>query len=120
MAEHGGEEALFRRLRLRLTVLCIAATGVIVLGMSGAALAVSQIQLTAKAEAAFQSDVNAILYHLRSQTVVDHTWISQTEAGGNLTLYLELSGQPILYAAAGGGSWWSGPGRRRGRATAST
>ncbi len=103
MAEHGGEEALFRRLRLRLTVLCIAATGVIVLGMSGAALAVSQIQLTAKAEAAFQSDVNAILYHLRSQTVVDHTWISQTEAGGNLTLYLELSGQPILYAAADGG-----------------
>lgn len=95
MAERG-ERALFRRLRLRLTVVCTAVTGLILLAMACAALAVGRAQLTARAEAAFESEVNAICYHLRGQTVVDHTWIAQTEAGG-LTLYLELSGAPVLY-----------------------
>lgn len=91
------EGALFQRLRLRLTIAYAAITGVILIGMAGSVLAVSQRQLNAKGEAAFQSEVNAILYHLRSQTVIDHTWLSQTEAGGNLQIYLELSGEPLRY-----------------------
>lgn len=93
------EEQLFRRLRQRLTLLCTAATGVILIAMALAALAVSQSQLTAKSEAAFQREVSATLYYLRSQTVVDHTWISQTESEGGLILYTELSGRPLLYGS---------------------
>lgn len=95
--DRGKEEKLFRRLRFRLTLVCTAATGIILIAMALSALAVSESQLADKSEAAFESAVNAILYHLRGQTVVDHTWISQTEAGGNLKLYLELSGEPLLY-----------------------
>lgn len=95
--DKGKEAKLFQRLRLRLTLVCTAATGIILIAMALSALAVSESQLADRSEAAFDSSVNAILYHLRSQTVVDHTWISQTEAGGNLKLYLELSGEPLLY-----------------------
>lgn len=96
------ETALFARLRLRLTLVCTLATGIILLAASGAALAVSESQLAAKEESSFQSEVNAALYHLRGQTVVDHTWLAQTEAGGSLILYVELSGQPLLYGGGAG------------------
>lgn len=99
----GGEESLFRRLRLRLTLVCILATGVILLGMAGATLVFSQGQLARRGEAAFQSSVNATLFHVRSQTQLDHTWMSQTEANGNLVLYIELSGRPLQYRGMVGG-----------------
>lgn len=92
-----GESALFLRLRRRLTLVCTASTCVILICMAAAALLFSRSQLQQKGEAAFQRNVSAVLIHLRGQTVLDHAWISQTEADSGVTLYLELSGQPLLY-----------------------
>lgn len=100
MSKGRRESAAFRRLRFRLTLLCTLGTGLILLGASTAALAVSEGQLGERGEAAFRSEVNAVFYHLRSQNVVDHTWVSQTEAGGGLKLWLELSGKPMLYTGS--------------------
>ena len=92
---------MFSALRRRLTLMCTVATGVILTAMACACLCYAQGQLSRRAEAAFRSDFNAVLYHLRGQTVLDQTWISQTEAGGELILHVELSGIPLRY---GGGT----------------
>ena len=77
-------DKIFTRLRRRLTLVCTAATGIILVGMTLASLAVAQRQLGEGAAASFQSEVNAVLFHLRGQSAVDHTWLAQTEAGGGL------------------------------------
>lgn len=88
------------RARHMLALQCTLITGIILLAMAAAFSLVSQRQLSEKADASFQSDVNAILYHLRSQPVLDHTWLSQTENNGALILAIELNGAPLLYSGA--------------------
>lgn len=88
---------MFKRLRVRLALLCIIGTGVILLGMAGASLLYAQKQLHERGEAAFTGSVNAILYHIQGQRVLNHTWLSQTEASSDLLLYVETQGQPLLY-----------------------
>ncbi len=92
-------ESVHRRLTLFLT--CILATGAILLATAAGFLLFTQKQASENAEAAFNSSVNAILAHLRSQPVLDHTWLSQTEHDGGLLLHVELDGVPLLYAGSG-------------------
>lgn len=96
---------MFKRLRRRLTLLCTLATGVILVAMACACLALSQRQLNRGAEAAFRRDVNGILYYFQSQAdltsaVVDLGWLAQTEGLGELILHVELSGAPLRYPGA--------------------
>lgn len=89
---------MFKRLRIRLTVICTLITGIILAGMAWGAFYISQSQLTHRAQASFLSDMNSILFHLQSQTFIDHTWLSQTEANGNLMIDIMDKGIPILYS----------------------
>lgn len=89
-------ESVHRRLALFLS--CILATGAILLVTAAFFLLFNQKQLTEGSEAAFNSSVNAILSHIRSQPVLDHTWLSQTEADGGLLLQIELDGHPLLFS----------------------
>lgn len=91
---------MFRRLRVRLTVVCAFVTSVILIGMAVTSFQISAYQLRQRADESFASDLSAILSHLGGQRVLDHTWLSQTEAGG-LLLCIEDAGQPLLYR----GSW---------------
>lgn len=94
---------MFKKLRHRLTVICTAITGAILIGMALACLYVTEQELARRGQALFQSDLNSILFHIRSQNVIDHTWLSQTETSGGLMLYLEDSGKPLLFAGANTG-----------------
>ncbi len=91
-------ESVHRRLALFLS--CILVTGAILLVTAAAFLLFSQKQLSESAETTFNSAVNAILYHIRSQPVLDHAWLSQTETGGGLILHVELDGRPLLFPGA--------------------
>lgn len=97
--DKGKEAKLFQRLRLRLTLLCTVVTGLILISVSLAVLLISASQLNTQREEAFQGAVSAIFDHLRGQSTVGGTWVSQTEMSGDLILYLELSGVPTLYSA---------------------
>lgn len=92
-------ESVHRRLTLFLS--CTLVTGAILLVTAAAFLLFSQKQISEGAEASFNSSVNGILYHIRSQPVLDHTWLSQTEAGGSLILHVELDGNPLLFSGRG-------------------
>lgn len=91
---------MFKRLRIKLTVFCATVTAVILGGMAVASLLMTEKTLAQRGSATFTASVNSILYHLSSQRVLDHTWLSQTESNGKLMLYLEDSGKPLLYSGA--------------------
>ena len=92
---------MFRRLRIRLAAVCALSTGVILIAMAVASLAVSERQLARQGQAAFEGDLNAILFHLGSQRTLDHTWLAQTETSGRMIIDIRDNGRPLLY----GGAW---------------
>ncbi|MCI8623479.1 MAG: HAMP domain-containing histidine kinase [Provencibacterium sp.] len=92
---------MFKRLRLRLTLICTLITGIILSGMAAGALLVAKSQQAKSSAAAFGNDYNAIIYHLQNQTVVDRSWLSQTESGNRLVIHIEDNGTPLLFS----GSW---------------
>ncbi|MEG0943024.1 MAG: HAMP domain-containing sensor histidine kinase [Angelakisella sp.] len=92
---------MFKRLRISLTVFCAVITGIILVGMSVFSLILTESTLKQRGQATFATDVNPVLYHISSQKMLDHTWLSQTETNGRMMLYLEDSGMPLLFS----GSW---------------
>lgn len=95
---------MFERLRRRLTLLCTAATGVILVAMALACLTLSQAQLTRWNDEAYARDSAGVLDALRLQAaaegaVIDSAWLSQTEANGGFLVYVELSGAPLNHTA---------------------
>ena len=91
---------MFERLRRRLTLLCTAATGVILVAMALACLALSQGQLTRWNNEAYAKDSSGVLDTIRLQAasegaVIDGAWLAQTEANGGFLVYIELSGIPL-------------------------
>lgn len=94
---------MFERLRQRLTLLCTAATGVILVAMAVACLALTQSQLTRWNDEAYARDAAGILDTIRLQAaekgaVLDGAWLAQSEANREMTVYVELSGTPLRYA----------------------
>lgn len=90
---------MYKKARLHMTVLCTIFTGFILFAMACTSLLISQNQLREKGSASFESIVNSIRYHVRSQNVLDHTWITQTEQGNGLILYIEVAGRPLYYTS---------------------
>ena len=91
---------MFKRLKLRLTLLCTLITGIILTGMAYGALAIARGQQLSSSRVAFQSDYNSIVYHLQSQTVLDRSWLAQTENGNRLVIHIEDNGVPLLFEGA--------------------
>lgn len=100
---------MFKRLRLRLTLLCTCITGIILSGMAAGTLLVAQRQQEQSSAASFGNDYNAIIYHLQSQTVIDRSWLAQTENGNRLIIHIEDNGVPLLFSGA-----WEPPEGRSG------
>lgn len=92
---------MFKELRRRLILICMTITGLILIGMSGTSLFLAQRQLNERGRAAFQSSVNSILYHIRSQNVIDHTWLSQMEASDGLIIDVRINGAKLTYSGPG-------------------
>lgn len=88
---------MYKKLRLNLTFLCTGFTGFILFAMACFSLMIAQRQLRMIGRDSFHNSVSSIRNHIRSQNILDHTWISQTENGNDLILYVEISGSPLYY-----------------------
>lgn len=86
-------------LRRRLTLLCVTVTAVILLIMAIASLRISIQYLNEQALRDFNSGVASVQNHLQTSLVVDHAWLAQTEASSHLLLYLEDSGESLLFCS---------------------
>ena len=84
---------MFKKLHLRLTLLCTLITAVILASMAAGVLYIAQRQQEESDAVALRSDLNSILYHLQFQSVIDRSWLAQTENGNRLLIH-ESSQQP--------------------------
>lgn len=91
---------MLKKLRWNLTVLAASLTGAVLLVMALAALSMAEGQLRASGEAAFQSNINAIVAKLQTDRVVSLTWLSQTEASEHLIVSIRDGGVPLHFPGA--------------------
>lgn len=88
---------MFKKVHIRLTLLCAGITAVIMIVMSLCYLYVSENGLYRNQFQSFQNDINTITTNLEQQSVISMEWLSKMEAQGNYLFYVLDSGVPFLY-----------------------
>ncbi len=88
---------MFKKVHLKLTLLCTGITGMILICMTFFYLLVAEINLKNNYYHSFESNVQNIIYNLEKQTIISYEWLSKLEAGGRYLIFLEDNDQPVLY-----------------------
>lgn len=88
---------MFKKVHLRLTILCGSITAVILLAMSFGYLYISEQSLKSSAFASFQSNMNTLLANLEHQNVISHEWLIKMEGNGRYLIHITDNGIPFLY-----------------------
>lgn len=88
---------MFKKVRLRLTVLFIGITAAIMITMSLCYLYVSEASLQKNQYASFRSDINTIVTNLEQLSVISMEWIAKMEAQKNYTFFFLDNDVPFLY-----------------------
>ena len=88
---------MFRKVHIRLTLLCAGITTVIMIVMSLCYLYVSENSLYRNQFQSFQNDMNTITTNLEQQSIISMEWLSKMEAQGNYLFYVLDNGVPFLY-----------------------
>lgn len=88
---------MFKKVHIRLTLLCAGITAVIMIIMSLCYLYVSETGLYRNQFQSFQNDINTITTNLEQQSVISMEWLSKMEAQGNYLFYVLDGGVPFLY-----------------------
>ena len=88
---------MFKKVHLRLTLLCAGITAVIMLVMSLCYLYVSEKGLYRNQFQAFKNDINTISTNLEQQSVISMEWLAKMEAQVNYRFFVLDNGVPFLY-----------------------
>lgn len=88
---------MFKKVHIRLTLLCTGITAIIMTVMSLLFLYVSETGLYQNQFQAFKNDINTITTNLEQQSVISMEWLSKMESQGNYLLFITDNGIPFLY-----------------------
>lgn len=88
---------MYKKVHLRLTILCAGITAAIMIIMSLSYLYVSETGLYRNQYNSFKNDINTIATNLEQQSVISMEWLSRMEAQGNYTFFVLDNGIPFLY-----------------------
>ncbi|MBD5544841.1 MAG: HAMP domain-containing histidine kinase [Lachnospiraceae bacterium] len=88
---------MFKKVHLRLTLLCTGITGIILICMTCFYLLVAETNLKNNYYHSFENNVQNIIYNLEKESVISYEWLSKLEADGKYTIFLEDNDQPIFY-----------------------
>ncbi len=88
---------MYRKVHLRLTVLCAGITTAILIIMSLSYLYVSEKGLYTNQNNSFKNDINTIATNLEQQSVITMEWLSKMESQGNYIFFVLDNGVPFLY-----------------------
>ena len=88
---------LFRKMRLRLTLLCLTVTGLILAGATCLCLYFSESGIAKNGSTSFTNSLNSILTHLESQNTITLQWIAGIEQNHTTVLSLYDNGKPLFY-----------------------
>lgn len=75
---------MFRKVHIRLCLLCAGITIFILLAMSFGYLYISEQGLRSNHFISFQNDMNTVLSNLEQQTEITYEWLTRIEAGGKI------------------------------------
>lgn len=88
---------MYKKVHLRLTVLCAGITAALMVVMSLCYLYVSETGLYRNQYNSFKNDINTITTNLEQQSVISMEWLSKMEAQGNYAFLVLDNGIPFLY-----------------------
>lgn len=88
---------MFRKVHLRLAVLCGGITTFILLVMSCGYLYISERGLQNNSYISFQNDMNTLISNLEQQTVITHEWLTKIEDNGKYLINVIDNGVPFLF-----------------------
>lgn len=88
---------MFKKVHLRLTILCGSITAVILLAMSFGYLYISEQSLKSSTFSSFQNNMGTLLANLEHQNVITHEWLNKMEDGGRYLIHITDNGVPFLF-----------------------
>lgn len=88
---------MIKKVHFRLTLLCTAVTGAIIIMMTLLYLYVSESNMRANHYYAFQNDAGNIINGLWNQSVLSNYYLASLEANGRYLVFIEDNGTPLLY-----------------------
>lgn len=88
---------MYKKVHLRLTILCTGITVAIMAIMSFAYLYISESSLYRNQYNSFKNDMNTIATNLEQQSVITMEWLSKMEKQNNYTFFVLDNGIPFLY-----------------------
>lgn len=88
---------MYKKVHLRLTILCTGITAAIMIIMSFAYLYISENSLYKNQYNSFKNDMNTITTNLEQQSVITMEWLSKMEAQSSYTFFVLDNGIPFLY-----------------------
>ncbi len=91
------EVLMFKKVRIRLTLLSGSITTLILMIMTCGYLYISEQSLLENRRSSYQSDVYSIAVQLDNQGVITHAWLSQLEASRSCYISVLDNGTPFLF-----------------------
>ena len=88
---------MFKKVRIRLTLLSGSITTLILMIMTCGYLYISEQSLLENRRSSYQSDVYNIAVQLDNQGVITHAWLSQLEASRSCYISVLDNGTPFLF-----------------------
>lgn len=88
---------MFKKVHLRLTILCASITAVILLAMSFGYLYISEQSLKNSTFSSFQNNMGTLLTNLEHQNVITHEWLTKMENNGKYLIHITDNGVPFLF-----------------------
>lgn len=89
--------SMYQKLHIQLTLFCTMVTGMILMILTLVCLSISEKALERNGYLSFLSDLNSMLTHLESQTVITHQWLSKMELNQRFLIQVYDQGRPLYY-----------------------
>ncbi len=88
---------MFKKVHLRLTLMCAGITTLILMTMSFIFLYVSEDSLQKNHFLSFQRDMSTIFANLEQQSIITHEWLIKIESSNSYYIYITDNGVPFLF-----------------------
>lgn len=88
---------MFKKLHIRLTLLCTLVSGFILVFMSFICLSFQEAESRERYFSDFQVNVNMLISYLESQSVISHNWLSQFHSDTHFEMDIRDNGETLAF-----------------------
>ncbi len=88
---------MFKKLHIRLTLLCTLVSGFILVFMSFICLSFQEAEVRESYFSDFQVNVNMLISYLETQSIISHNWLSQFHTDTHLEIDIQDNGKTLAF-----------------------